>query len=174
MMQNYIDILRQLNYELVKELGLFKHRAGLSFSQRHILYHIKNNISLSIQELADFLHVEHSTMSRNIKKLVQSGLVDIYQDEKDKRRKVITLSAAGESRLAEATDSINETISKILEVLDDEEIEIVIHGIHRYCEALKLIIRRFIRINDENPRNNPIKKQNNFPIRECYKIMLFN
>ena len=38
MMQNYIDILRQLNYELVKELGLFKHRAGLSFSQRHILY----------------------------------------------------------------------------------------------------------------------------------------
>ena len=34
MMQNYIDILRQLNYELVKELGLFKHRAGLSFSQR--------------------------------------------------------------------------------------------------------------------------------------------
>ena len=47
MMQNYIDILRQLNYELVKELGLFKHRAGLSFSQRHILYHIKNNISLS-------------------------------------------------------------------------------------------------------------------------------
>ena len=48
MMQNYIDILRQLNYELVKELGLFKHRAGLSFSQRHILYHIKNNISLSI------------------------------------------------------------------------------------------------------------------------------
>ena len=131
MMQNYIDILRQLNYELVKELGLFKHRAGLSFSQRHILYHIK------IQELADFLHVEHSTMSRNIKKLVQAGLVDIYQDEKDKRRKVITLSAAGESRLAEATDSINETISKILEVLDDEEIEIVIHGIHRYCEALK-------------------------------------
>ena len=126
MMQNYIDILRQLNYELVKELGLFKHRAGLSFSQRHILYHI-----------ADFLHVEHSTMSRNIKKLVQAGLVDIYQDEKDKRRKVITLSAAGESRLAEATDSINETISKILEVLDDEEIEIVIHGIHRYCEALK-------------------------------------
>lgn len=104
---------------------------------RHILYHIKNNISLSIQELADFLHVEHSTMSRNIKKLVQAGLVDIYQDEKDKRRKVITLSAAGESRLAEATDSINETISKILEVLDDEEIEIVIHGIHRYCEALK-------------------------------------
>ena len=80
MMQNYIDILRQLNYELVKELGLFKHRAGLSFNQRHILYHIKNNISLSIQELADFLHVEHSTMSRNIKKLVQAGLVDIYQD----------------------------------------------------------------------------------------------
>ena len=40
-------------------------------------------------------------------------------------------------KLLPGADSINETISKILEVLDDEEIEIVIHGIHRYCEALK-------------------------------------
>lgn len=136
-MQNYIDILRQQNYELVKELGLFKRRAGLSFSQRHILYHIENKAGLSIQELSDFLQVEHSTISRNIKKLVQSGLVDIYQDEKDKRRKIITLSPEGEARLAEATASINQTLSKVLDVLENEEIETVISGLHTYCEALK-------------------------------------
>lgn len=136
-MQNHIDTLRQLNYELIKELGLFKRRANLSFSQRHTLYHIKNNISLSIQELAEQLHVEHSTMSRNIKKLVQEGFVDIYQDEKDKRRKVIALSQEGEKRLAEATESINQTISKALEVLHEQEIEAVIHGMYTYCEALK-------------------------------------
>ena len=37
-MQNQIDTLRQLNYELIKNLGLFRQRAGLSFGQRHTLY----------------------------------------------------------------------------------------------------------------------------------------
>lgn len=131
--QDYIDTLRQLNYELVKELGLFKRRANLSFSQRHILYHIQNHTSLSIQELAEILHVEHSTMSRNIKKMVQEGLIEIYPDEKDKRRKVIALSTQGEARLAEATESINQTIS----VLNEKEIKTAIHGVRLYIEALR-------------------------------------
>ena len=76
-------------------------------------------------------------MCRIINKLVQSGLVDIYQDEKDKRRKIITLSPEGKARLAEATASINQTLSKVLDVLENEEIETVISGLHTYCEALK-------------------------------------
>ena len=49
-MQNQIDTLRQLNYELIKNLGLFRQRAGLSFGQRHTLYHINAHQGLSIQE----------------------------------------------------------------------------------------------------------------------------
>lgn len=137
-MQNYIDTLRLLNYELVKELGMFKRRANLSFSMRHTLHHINSNSGLSIQELAELLHVEHSTMSRNIKKLVQDNLVELYQDEKDKRRKIILLTEKGKVRLAEATESINQTISQILNVLNDEEIESIIAGIRKYTEALQI------------------------------------
>lgn len=137
-MQNYIDILRQLNYELIKELGLFKRRADLSFSQRHILYHIYQNTGLSIQELADLLYVEHSTMSRNVKKLIQNGLAELYQDENDKRRKVITLTQEGIKKLSEATASINQTISQVLNVLDNQEIEAVIEGVRKYSEALRV------------------------------------
>ena len=36
-MQNQIDTLRQLKYELIKNLGLFRQREGLSFGQRHTL-----------------------------------------------------------------------------------------------------------------------------------------
>ena len=54
-MQNQIDTLRQLNYELIKNLGLFRQRAGLSFGQRHTLYHINAHQGLSIQELAELL-----------------------------------------------------------------------------------------------------------------------
>lgn len=136
-MQEYIDTLRRLNYELVKELGLFERRAGLTFSQRHTLYHIESNGRLSIQELADLLHVEHSTMSRNVKKLVGEGLLTIFQDETDKRRKVIALSEQGEIQLREATNSINQTLSKVLDVLHRKDIEAVINGVRKYCKALK-------------------------------------
>ena len=57
-MQNQIDTLRQLNYELIKNLGLFRQRAGLSFGQRHTLYHINAHQGLSIQELAEVLQDE--------------------------------------------------------------------------------------------------------------------
>lgn len=136
-MQNQVDLLRQLNYELIKELGLFQRRANLSFSQRHLLYHIESNAGLSIQELAEFLHVEHSTMSRNIKKMVRDGLVEIYQDEKDKRRKVVLLSSLGAKNLAEATQSINQTISKVTEILNEQEVTSIIEGIRKYSNALK-------------------------------------
>ena len=121
-MQNQIDTLRQLNYELIKNLGLFRQRAGLSFGQRHTLYHINAHQGLSIQELAELLQVDHSTMSRNVKKLMQADLVETFQDDADKRRKMIALSAVGRQVLDEATESINLTISNALQSLDEDEI----------------------------------------------------
>lgn len=135
-MQNYIDTLRLLNYELTKNLGLFRRRAGLSFGQRHILYYIDSRSGLSIQELAALLYVDQSTMSRNIKKLELAGLVETYQDETDKRRKLITLSVQGEKLLAEATESINNTISNISEILNANEIETIIDSVRKYSNAL--------------------------------------
>ena len=136
-MQNQIDTLRQLNYELIKNLGLFRQRAGLSFGQRHTLYHINAHQGLSIQELAELLQVDHSTMSRNVKKLMQADLVETFQDDADKRRKMITLSAVGRQVLAEATESINLTISNALQSLDEDEIENVITNLRKYSKALE-------------------------------------
>ena len=77
-------------------------------------------------------------MSRNIKKLVQDGFVELYQDETDKRRKAIALTPKGSASLEEATESINQTISKVLDVLSEQEIKSIIEGIHKYSEALKV------------------------------------
>ena len=144
-MQNQIDTLRQLNYELIKNLGLFRQRAGLSFGQRHTLYHINAHQGLSIQELAELLQVDHSTMSRNVKKLMQADLVETFQadlvepaqDAADNRRKMIALSAVGRQVLDEATESINLTISNALQSLDEDEIENVITNLRKYSKALE-------------------------------------
>ena len=127
-MQNQIDTLRQLNYELIKNLGLFRQRAGLSFGQRHTLYHINAHQGLSIQELAELLQVDHS---------MQADWVETFQDDADKRRKMIALSAVGRQVLDEATESINLTISNALQSLDEDEIENVITNLRKYSKALE-------------------------------------
>ena len=92
---------------------------------------------LSIQELAELLQVDHSTMSRNVKKLMQADLVETFQDDADKRRKMIALSAVGRQVLDEATESINLTISNALQSLDEDEIENVITNLRKYSKALE-------------------------------------
>ena len=54
----------------------------------------------------------------------------------DKRRKLITLSVQGEKLLAEATESINNTISNISEILNANEIETIIDSVRKYSNAL--------------------------------------
>lgn len=135
-METNEEVLRKLNYSLVKELGLFQKRAGLTFSQRHTLFHIKNSGSLSIQELAEILHLDASTMSRNVKKLIDSGLIEIFNDECDKRRKFITLTKAGEVILKETTDSIDRMLRGALQSLSAEETGLIIKAIQMYIDAL--------------------------------------
>lgn len=76
-------------------------------------------------------------MSRNVKKLMQADLVETFQDDADKRRKMITLSAVGRQVLDEATESINLTISNALQSLDEDEIENVITNLRKYSKALE-------------------------------------
>ena len=154
-MQNQIDTLRQLNYELIKNLGLFRQRAGLSFGQRHTLYHINAHQGLSIQELAELLQVDHSTMSRNVKKLMQADLVETFQDDADKRRKMIALSAVSRQVLDEATESINLTISNALQSLDEDEIENVITNLRKYSKAWKGFVDNVL-----NSKTDKIWKRN--------------
>ena len=68
---------------------------------------------------------------------MQADLVETFQDDADKRRKMITLSAVGRQVLAEATESINLTISNALQSLDEDEIENVITNLRKYSKALE-------------------------------------
>ena len=68
---------------------------------------------------------------------MQADLVETFQDDADKRRKMITLSAVGRQVLDEATESINLTISNALQSLDEDEIENVITNLRKYSKALE-------------------------------------
>ncbi|MEV0357902.1 MarR family transcriptional regulator [Nocardia sp. NPDC050697] len=67
--------------------------------QAAVLGHLRRDGPLAIVALAEREGVRHQTMARTVKLLTDQGLVEVGPDPVDRRRVVVTLSAAGSARL---------------------------------------------------------------------------
>jgi DNA-binding MarR family transcriptional regulator len=73
--------------------------SGLTLAQFSLLAHLYAGEELSVGDLADALVTDPTTLTRNLKPLTERGLVRIVQDETDRRRRIVTLTPAGQSAL---------------------------------------------------------------------------
>jgi DNA-binding MarR family transcriptional regulator len=76
--------------------------AGLKTTQRAILSHIFRTGTPPIGELAEALVMDRGALTHNLKPLERDGLVKITTDPKDRRHRIIALTAAGRARLAQS------------------------------------------------------------------------
>lgn len=75
---------------------------GIRATQFTILQKLKSKSDLSIRTLAELMGMDRTTLSANLKPLVRDGLVDVVGSAADRRRKVVTITAAGEALFARA------------------------------------------------------------------------
>jgi DNA-binding MarR family transcriptional regulator len=73
--------------ETLDRLGLT--HAGL------VVLHLLQNGALSQTDLARLARVENQTMSRSLERLQREGFIERRPDENDRRRHVVTITAAG-------------------------------------------------------------------------------
>lgn len=92
---------------------------GLSASQFSTLRVINFVGVCSSQVIQDILILDQTTLSRNLKKMVSEGLVNVREDKDDRRRRLLTLTAkgktlceAGEKRWAEAQAEIKSVLGE--------------------------------------------------------------
>lgn len=78
-------------------------RAGLTHAGLIVLHHLEHG-SASQAELARLARVEAQTMSRTVDRLVREGLVERGSDPADRRRHVVSRTAAGERAWATIHD----------------------------------------------------------------------
>lgn len=77
--------------------------AGLRITQFGLLAHLaEKSAPMAIAELATALHMDPTTLNRNLKPLARDGLLRIEQAPQDRRMKAISLTEAGASSLREA------------------------------------------------------------------------
>ena len=78
--------------------------SGLRSTQFSILADLarRGDTPPTIRELSETLVLDQSTIGQNLRPLEREGLVELAQDETDRRSRRITLTKAGWSRYAEA------------------------------------------------------------------------
>lgn len=100
--------LRELVRVLVRRLGILEKSdfscCGISLAQCHAVVEIGRRGKINLNDLAELLGVDKSTMSRTINNLVESGLAARDLDGGDRRYVVIQLTEAGE-RFYENTET---------------------------------------------------------------------
>ena len=110
--------------------GIRSHgRPHLSLSQLRVLYFLRRRSQSSLSEVADYLDVTRPTMSAMVERLVQRGLVDRISDPKERRRIILTLTAAGTGEMERVYDATLATVADRLAGLPDAQLQQVQAGL---------------------------------------------
>ncbi|MGR6430397.1 bifunctional helix-turn-helix transcriptional regulator/GNAT family N-acetyltransferase [Rhizobium sp. PAMB 3174] len=136
--QQTIDAIRTSSRQLVRELGFTGSTfAGtdLSPSAVHALMEIEKG-GVTARELGMLLHLEKSSVSRMLRKLIQSGDVVEETGEDDGRVKLLSLTAAGKHRVADIHDFARKQVTAALGKLTAEQTRTVSDGLRLYSTAL--------------------------------------
>ncbi|MGF1449148.1 MAG: MarR family winged helix-turn-helix transcriptional regulator [Opitutales bacterium] len=93
---------------------------GLTSGQFMLLAVLKVEGPCSVKALAEHLSVERTVMSRNVRPLVDDGLLEMAQSTTDRRYRTISLTEAGSAALARASHGWREANDSMEQRLGEE------------------------------------------------------
>ncbi len=108
----------------------------ISMAQCHALVEIGRAESISLNELAELLNLENSTMSRTVNNLVNSGLVERELDPKDRRYVSIKLTESGIKVFEGIEKNMDLYFQKVLESIPSNKQKQVIESLQILLEAV--------------------------------------
>ncbi len=129
-----IQKLARLTYILEKNTFKLK---GFTSSQAYTLLALLEKGELSMREISERMALDCSTMTRNISKLVDLGLVKRCTCDSDRRITRISLSELGRLKTMEIREAFMEHFGQVVCKLPKEKFDIIFEGINLLTEALE-------------------------------------
>ncbi len=105
----------------------------LSFGLHPLLIIIYENEGINQEKLAELLHLNESTITRNLKKLEDKGFIERI---KDKRKKILKATPKGEKTAKKVMDYDQKWDELIKQNLTEEEYENFLKILKTICEEL--------------------------------------
>lgn len=131
-----MDKLSELTRDFQKQL-LRGDLKEYTLRQLYYIELINKNKGISVSELSKILNVKKSTVSVAINQLIDDGIVMKTQSQTDKRFYSLQLTSKGDFILNKHMEIHKNTIKKILEILNEEEVDNFIRIVNK-INALKL------------------------------------
>jgi DNA-binding MarR family transcriptional regulator len=135
-----IDDIRAASRQMVRELGFMDVTVAATNyppSAVHTILEIGIRGPLTSGELCDVLHLEKSSVSRLVRKLIDCGELRETPDAGDARSKLLSLTAKGRRTLAALHDFGRQQVTGALEGLTEAEQRTVREGMMLYARALR-------------------------------------
>ncbi|WP_194477644.1 MarR family winged helix-turn-helix transcriptional regulator [Bradyrhizobium sp. CCBAU 53338] len=135
-----IDDIRSASRLMVRELGFMDATVAESNyppSAVHTILEIGIRGPLTSGELGAFLHLEKSSVSRLVRKLVDCGELRETPDESDARSKLLSLTAKGRRTLEALHAFGRRQVRGALAALSEAERRTVREGMMLYARALR-------------------------------------
>jgi len=109
----------------------------LSLTQWRLLYSLAKLQNRTMNEVADFLTLDRTSLTRAVDKLVVRGLLLRTEVAHDRRLTEITLTAAGRALRAEVLEQNVELYERLIEGADDASLEAA-------TEVMELMLERLV------------------------------
>ncbi|MDF2883689.1 MAG: MarR family transcriptional regulator [Clostridiaceae bacterium] len=137
---NKSNYLRELIRTLVRELGILEkgdsNCSGVTISQCHALVEIGRAEEISLNELAELLNLDKSTMSRTINNLVENNFVIRDLHHKDRRYVSIKLTNDGMKIFNNIEQSMEKYYESIFSSIPESKREQVLESLKLLTEAV--------------------------------------
>lgn len=136
-----VNELRELTRLMVRNLGfLDKSEAtccGTTLGQCHAIIEIGTAQEISLNELADILKLDNSTMSRTVNNLVDQQLIVRETDPQDRRYIKMKLTDKGVGVFWSIENNMNIYFASLLKDIPEEKHEQVIESLMLLVQAMK-------------------------------------
>jgi len=137
--ERLIDDIRAASRQMVRELGFMDATLAATAyppSAVHTILEIGTNGPMTAVELAQLLHLEKSSVSRLLRKLIESGELKEMSDVEDGRIKPLALTAKGQRTLDALHAFGRRQVMEALSRLTAAERRTVRDGLMLYARAL--------------------------------------
>jgi DNA-binding MarR family transcriptional regulator len=135
-----IDDIRAASRQMVRELGFMEQTVAATDyppSAVHAILEIGARGPMTSGQLAEFLQLEKSSVSRMVRKLIERGELKERADAEDARIKPLSLTPKGRRTLVAIVDFARRQVSSALERLTETERRTVREGLAIYARALE-------------------------------------
>ena len=90
--------LRRLSRRITAVYDRALSAAGMRVTQYSLLGHLRGLGGIPMSELAEMLDMDRTTLTRNLKPLIESGWVKVRSSDEDARIRLVQLTPVGEER----------------------------------------------------------------------------